>query len=526
MDKAGNADDPGDGLLYNDSHVAKAHAVILDFRRAWHNVEELGTIDFPSGLLDMCRICLVLKGMQQPELLGDFLGGGYTDNHLPLQEQQLNNLLKGSHADYVTTFYGEQHRAKPREWMEGSHVKFNEHEPMPFTLDTSTPELGSFGIVTRVKDPISESLYVRKEQRIGSDHQREVSARNHLQHETARLQGLDHRHVVQLVKTYERGKAWGLIIKPAATCDLRKLLGRFKANKFNHKYKCPDSEWLKPVFMTAFGCLSKGLAYIHDRKLRHKDIKPGNILYEKAMRTNGDAARLLWADFGLAYDFSDTGDSKTDSTKLYSPRYAPPEVVSAYEQVQATHRQRPITTPLNGICEDDDDDAMLGAITDHSKSNAELDAHGRSADVFALGCVYFEILGALAKKEIPLNESKHGKAMFSYSIDSLCSWAGSLRESEKEKDLWPLLDIATRMIKKSPKDRPDIDQITRAIMAEGEIYSCTFCWNEQAGSQRPASSNQQVPSPPPLTSAAKHARLLARVGTGFSMKSRRALQSL
>ena len=525
VEKAGNGDDPGDGLLYDDAHVAQAHAVINDFDLAWRSVEELRTIDFPSSLKDMSRICLVLKGMQQPGLLEDFLESGYTDNNLHLQEQELKKILKGSHSDYATTFYNEQHRAKPREWAEGSHVRFNEHEPMPFVLLNTDPEEGSFGIVTRIQDPVSNSLYVRKQQRIGLEHQLAVSARIHLQHEIARLRGLNHRHVVQLVKTYERGKTWGLILKPAATSDLRKLLGRYKENKFCSPQKCRDGVWLRPVFMTAFGCLSEGLAYIHNRKLRHKDVKPANILYERAMRTNGNAARFLWADFGLAYDFSDSDDSKTKSTKLYSARYAPPEVVLAHTRAHVTHPQRTVTTSLNKIREDDE--AILEVKIDPSASSAELDAHGRSADVFGLGCVYFELLGALAQRDLPLKENEAGKVTFSDSIDSLCSWARSVQKSEKDKDLWPLLDMAMKMINKSPLDRPDMNQITRAMKAEGKDYSCSACWNDnqqQSHRQQPASSNHQGPSSPPSNLPPKHTPLMGRINSGLSMKSRRNLR--
>ena len=69
---------------------------------------------------------------------------------------------------------------------------------------------------------------------------------------------------------------------------------------------------LRPVFYTAFGCLAQGLAYMHARNLRHEDIKPNNIFYEQPLRNSNPTSpslknhdRFLWADFGLAYDFSD-----------------------------------------------------------------------------------------------------------------------------------------------------------------------------------------------------------------------------
>jgi serine/threonine protein kinase len=48
---------------------------------------------------------------------------------------------------------------------------------------------------------------------------------------------------------------------------------------------------------TFFGCLASLLEFLHEQKVRYKDIEPGNILVHAGM--------VLFADFGLSPNFTD-----------------------------------------------------------------------------------------------------------------------------------------------------------------------------------------------------------------------------
>jgi serine/threonine protein kinase len=95
---------------------------------------------------------------------------------------------------------------------------------------------------------------------------------------------------------------------------------------------------------TYFTCLTAALAYLYDQNIRHKDIKPQNILICKG--------NILFADFGMCCDFADDAGSTTSGLTPASPRYSAPEV-AAYK------------------------------------------ARNTSSDVWSLGCVFLEMTAAL-----------------------------------------------------------------------------------------------------------------------------------
>lgn len=518
--KVGNPENPGDGLLYNGEYVTQAKSVLQDLDKAWRNTESVAHISPPLQLPDMSKICLILTGMQRQDLLVCFLESRLSDSDLCLDEQKLRDILTEERHHEATLFYTEQFRAKPGEWVEGSHRKFRDGEPMPLVYIVDEPIRGSYGLIMTVKDCLTGDIYVRKQQRTPSDEQLRRSARKHMEQETQRLKGLRHRHVVQLVKSYERGDVYGLLLKPAANSDLGKLLERYKKDKFYFRKSCTDSVWLRPVFYTAFGCLAQGLAYIHARKLRHKDIKPNNILYEQALRNSNQTSasiknhdRFLWADFGLAYDFSDKEDSKTRSTKLYSPRYAPPEVIKSAN----TRGNSKAIVKLDDIIENED--IPIRAEMNPEASDEVVEAHGRAADIFALGCVYFELLSRLVEHDLPLQENHENRILFSEHIERLCEWATEQRSHNLSADLQPLFNITVSMIDSNPERRPEINKIVHLVMKASEKFFCPSCLDDQRkneSNESPASSPIRAATPsPPQTMQRSPRRRFSRISSGL-----------
>jgi serine/threonine protein kinase len=189
-----------------------------------------------------------------------------------------------------------------------------------------------------------------------------------------------HHHVVQLIGSYTQRQRAGyelsLVIWPVAHCDLSALLNDFgtlvdwnsrdvtrpilddnaatdllsSVEILSHlvDLKMPQNSrevsWLvektKHRLLECFGCIANAVAYLHLHGIRHKDLKPSQIL----LSPNG-----LWlADFGWSSDMSEFSQSVTSGGDRITMKYRAPE-------------------------------------------RAGMEPCGRSEDVFAIGCIFLEI---------------------------------------------------------------------------------------------------------------------------------------
>jgi hypothetical protein len=87
-----------------------------------------------------------------------------------------------------------------------------------------------------------------------------------------------HWHVIKIVGFYTQSNTLGVILHPAAECDLQTALECYSeadSDLFTGRMGYRD---YKSRFFEYFGCLAHGLAYLHSKSIRHRDIKPRNIL--------------------------------------------------------------------------------------------------------------------------------------------------------------------------------------------------------------------------------------------------------
>lgn len=123
--------------------------------------------------------------------------------------------------------------------------------------------------------------------------------------EVSLLRGLKHANIIQLFQIIHQPHALILVFEFMKT-DL---------SKYMEKYKTGLDLFRTRILLFQ---LLRGLAFCHDRKILHRDLKPQNLLVSME-------GELKLADFGLAR--SKTVPSRTYSHDVVTLWYRPPDVL-------------------------------------------------------------------------------------------------------------------------------------------------------------------------------------------------------
>lgn len=227
-----------------------------------------------------------------------------------------------------------------------------------------------------------------------------------------------HVHVVQVLGSYICRGELSIVLSPAANQgDLSAYLSRLLDSKMtSHK---------QGVLNRALGCLASGLAFIHKHTIRHKDVKPQNILIHHD--------RVLYADFGLSLETSQEDTTTSGFTTDFTRRYCAPEVIK------------------------------------YSRRN-------RKSDVYSLGCVFVEILDVL---EPTIGLRYMDEVPYYDKLDDVrrcLSQAGVSGDARKS-----LLSICHDMLERDKSDRIDAASVlrrlrglTKAVDLSAELF-CEDC---------------------------------------------------
>jgi len=168
---------------------------------------------------------------------------------------------------------------------------------------------GGHGWVSKVECSRSHQVLARKT--IKWHFRRSVLRQ--IQEEVRIMRSLSHSHIVRVRGSYiQSSTSYSILLEPVADCDLSALLNIYSEEVQrgrNSTLLSASSSALstttfsraEEILLCSFGCLSSALTYIHSQKMKHKDVKPTNIL------VHNDS--VLFTDFGLATDFSETANS-------------------------------------------------------------------------------------------------------------------------------------------------------------------------------------------------------------------------
>ncbi|KAF2113256.1 kinase-like domain-containing protein [Lophiotrema nucula] len=271
----------------------------------------------------------------------------------------------------------------------------------------------------------------------------------------------EHHHIVKIIGSFVQARTVGILLWPVAGCDLGVFLDdldtlqpqttRSYYYPGHRKYKrsfislhsddlflrfcdihaiTPDSDGIfeyniDPAFdllSSSFGCIASALAFLHGQGIKHKDLKPSNILL-----TTRERGTLYLTDFGSSTDSSQVTSSMTESGIRGTPRYFAPEV-------------------------------------------ANYEPSGRSADIFSLGCIYVEMLYVYSL--LPLKHLYARQTLRDHSFHAnLESVIGGLTDVLLR---YPLLsnreqlfsDLVLQMLKVDHHDRPSALEILDTLRSD------------------------------------------------------------
>ncbi|KAJ4987103.1 dual specificity mitogen-activated protein kinase kinase 1 [Stagonosporopsis vannaccii] len=362
------------------------------------------------------RTYIVLRIIGRLDILPRLLSDGFGDGWFPITQRGLPGFIDPQAKNEI---YRNQRiiLTKSLDLENGQHCNYDNEEQRPFEIQSYIGS-GSFGQVRIIESRVSYKQYALKtiRRRIAFGTQsREIMTK--FNDEMRIMKRLNHRHVVRYVGSYTDRNDLGLVMSPVANCDLEAYL----------KEACTSSG-CHPTLRTFFGCLASALSYLHDEGIKHRDIKPKNILVHRA--------NVLLADFGISREFLDTTSGPTTATQ----RYCAPEV-AAYEGRNA------------------------------------------SADVWSLGCVFLEMQNALYKKDLSWvktyyethgTSSTHFHANPQATEELLGKWQTAVDLTQAEPLAWikPMLTLKRT-------DRPTAAEIMNEITASdtwvGFMYSCDQC---------------------------------------------------
>lgn len=153
-----------------------------------------------------------------------------------------------------------------------------------------------------------------------------------LRQEVKIMECIEHIHIVKYVASYQTPEKFGIIMYPPGKCDLEKYMHDIsdELEQIQSGKQSTLSEQAQDCsqhLACFFACLAQALSYLErkDIKIKHKDIKPKNIVVD-------DFDSPLLTDFGIAQQYPTEDGQHTTGPTAKSDRYASPEALDGKER--------------------------------------------------------------------------------------------------------------------------------------------------------------------------------------------------
>ncbi|KAF4457415.1 kinase-like protein [Fusarium austroafricanum] len=361
------------------------------------------------------RLYTVLRLIGQLGLMESFLTQGMTDIWFPFAANTLplamppsiqSNFLQAQSVVLSKGFQLEKGGDR-------RHTLFSRDEGLPFQVIGRLGR-GKHGSVDKVVSTISHHEYARKLFRKTGGLSRE-KIKTFIT-ELSVLKRVDHRHCIELIGSYSDPKYFALIMEPVGDHNLAEYYQEAKGSR--------DMLSLMKSFL---GCLANALQYLHRLRIRHRDIKPQNIIIKRDCP--------LITDFGISYNWENLTGGTTTADSGKTLIYAAPEVV-------------------------------------------RVEARNESADIWSLGCVFLEICTVLKGEEVQNMRERFYERSDSYSFysnqEAIADWMEQLRGVQTTTDNI-MLEWAASMLQPVPSERPTAAMLFNDIAGSSKRLDILFC---------------------------------------------------
>jgi tRNA A-37 threonylcarbamoyl transferase component Bud32 len=255
--------------------------------------------------IELPRIFVILGTIDCLDSFVSLIDLDVSDYWFPFDESSVPSCIPRSKR---SQFVAAQDLVKPNpmDLEHGQHCFFQKGEVVPLE-ERGVIGRGSTSVITRVlsfKNGQQYALKVEKRGRIWRDRGQWEDHGKRLIDQIRVMKGIRHRHVVEYVGSYSDLGSIGMIMSPVAEMDLKAYLANAEETRHGE-------------LRTFFGCLARGLQFLHEKGILHKDIQPRNILVH--------GGNVLYTDIGQAscqYDIEGTLLARM------SLRYGAPELAN------------------------------------------------------------------------------------------------------------------------------------------------------------------------------------------------------
>ncbi|KAH8701341.1 kinase-like domain-containing protein, partial [Phaeosphaeriaceae sp. PMI808] len=318
------------------------------------------------------RIYIVLRLIGRLSAVESFVQQGISDTWFPFTQRSLPEGLCG-HSDR-SDFLEMQRlvcntKALNLERAGAGHGHFPDPSEVPLRKVGDLGKGGS-GFVELVISTITYREYALKRIRRGTTFRKDKKVLQDFENELSNLKRLSrgHMHIIELIGSFTEPRYVGILF-PVADSNLAEILEQ------------PALEGRRWSLRAWFGCLVSALGFLHDSKIRHKDIKPPNVLIK-----NNEP---FFTDFGVSVDWTEYGQSTTVGPTAMTPRYGAPEVAAS-------------------------------------------ESRNSSSDIWSLGCVFLEMWTALkgaTMKELAVHFTVENQLRPYHSNDvDITAWIQCIRQ--------------------------------------------------------------------------------------------------